>query len=280
MNRDAIKNILLALKTDVPDFNLILSGKTSKRVDGLYKPDTREIIIHNKNMNDDHALIYTAIHEFAHHIHFTGENKPTSSRSHTTVFWSILHDLLADAERKGLYSNPFIGDKDFETLTLRIREGFLLPNAHLMKELGGLLAEGMDLCRKKHCSFDDYLDRVLGVHRNLGKTLIKINKYDIDPGIGYENMKTVASIATPETRRFAEEAFRTGTSPDAVKAQLKDLSVRKNTKNDGLTELERLAMEKSRVEKTLTVLKKRLEDLDKRIDKLKENQISGLETTE
>ena len=44
MNNDQIKSLLLELQPDVPEFAVILSGKASRRVNGLYKSDTREII--------------------------------------------------------------------------------------------------------------------------------------------------------------------------------------------------------------------------------------------
>ena len=46
MNQTQVKELLLQLKEDVEEFSVIFSGKKSKKVDGLYKPDSREIIIH------------------------------------------------------------------------------------------------------------------------------------------------------------------------------------------------------------------------------------------
>jgi len=62
MNQDQVKELLLTLDKNVPDFSVIFSGKMSGKVDGLYYPDRREIIIHNKNFEEDGQLIYTAIH--------------------------------------------------------------------------------------------------------------------------------------------------------------------------------------------------------------------------
>ena len=70
MNQDQTKALLLQLEPQAPAFELIFSGKSSKKVNGLYKPETREILLHNKNFASDEELIYTAIHEFAHHLHF------------------------------------------------------------------------------------------------------------------------------------------------------------------------------------------------------------------
>ena len=83
MNQDQVKEKLLAIEDAPLEFSVIFSGKRSKKVNGLYKPDTREILIHNKNFQGgsggekaqgatataDNLLIYTAIHEYAHHLH-------------------------------------------------------------------------------------------------------------------------------------------------------------------------------------------------------------------
>ena len=49
MNNDAIKELLLKLEETSIDFTVTLSGKESNKVNGLYKPETHEIILHNKN---------------------------------------------------------------------------------------------------------------------------------------------------------------------------------------------------------------------------------------
>ena len=57
MNVDQLKEKLLMLEPNAGDFLLVFSGKTSKKVHGLYKPETKEIIIHNKNFNEDHRQV-------------------------------------------------------------------------------------------------------------------------------------------------------------------------------------------------------------------------------
>ena len=97
--------------------SVVFSGKQSKKVNGLYKPESREILIHNRNFKGDNALVYTAIHEFAHHIQFTKGEGKVSIKAHTNVFWNIFHNLLVQAEDKGLYDNIFRSDPDFIALT-------------------------------------------------------------------------------------------------------------------------------------------------------------------
>ena len=71
MNREQVKKRLLGLRKTDEDFEVIFSGKKSRKVDGLYKPASREIILHTGNFTTDDELVYTAIHEYAHHLQFT-----------------------------------------------------------------------------------------------------------------------------------------------------------------------------------------------------------------
>ena len=148
MNQEQVKEKLLQLNRNAEDFSLLFSGKKSRKVNGLYKPESREIIIHNRNFNDDNPLIYTAIHEFAHHIHFTGAAVPISSRAHTKEFWGIFHSLLYKAEEKGVYINIFEKNKDFIELTGEIKNNYLSKNGELMKDLGRLLIKAIKLCEE------------------------------------------------------------------------------------------------------------------------------------
>jgi hypothetical protein len=261
MNQDQVKEILLRLEPDAEEFSLIFSGKQSRKVNGLYRPENREIIIHNRNFSDDNDLIYTALHEFAHHIHFTRSPVPISNRSHTNEFWDLFHKLLARAEEASIYNNVFEESEDFKALTRRIKDEFLAQNGHLMKEFGKLLIEAEGLCKKNHARFEDYVDRVLGVHRNSAKVLMRMHTLNINPAIGFENMKTVASLKTEDLRRRAEEAFIQGKSPDMVRAQFAKPPKEKEP-------VERLRQEKMRIEKTITSLQHRLEEIENRLERM------------
>jgi hypothetical protein len=46
-------------------------GKAVKKSMVFISLKQLEIIIHNHNFKDDNALLYTAIHEYAHHVHFS-----------------------------------------------------------------------------------------------------------------------------------------------------------------------------------------------------------------
>ena len=57
MNNESIKEMLLSLSECSLDFSVCMTGKESKRVNGLYKPDTHEILLHNKNFKNDNQII-------------------------------------------------------------------------------------------------------------------------------------------------------------------------------------------------------------------------------
>ena len=56
MNQDRVKEILLETADTELEFSVVFTGKSSKKVNGLYKPDTHEIILHNKNFANDNEL--------------------------------------------------------------------------------------------------------------------------------------------------------------------------------------------------------------------------------
>ncbi len=261
MNNDQIKKVLLSLRETEHDFSVILSGKKSRKVHGLYKPETREIIIHNKNFQNDNELMYTAIHEYAHHIQFTTSAAPISVRTHTTVFWNLLHTLLFEAEEKGIYRNPFETIEEFKTLTRRIKEKFLAGSGTLMKELGRLLVEAHALCEKHGTSYPDYLDRVLGLPRTSAHLIVKAHTLDLDPVVGFENMRALAGIRDDGARAKAQEELRAGHSLDMVKA-----------KHGGRTPARdpraALQEERERIEKSIERLRRQLKEIEKRLAEL------------
>lgn len=262
MNQDQVKEKLIALDRKAGEFSVIFSGKTSKKVDGLYYPDRREIIIHNKNFTDDSQLMYTAIHEFAHHIHHERSPVPVSGRAHTTRFWDILHRLLFAAEEKGIYVNVFKKDRRFAELTKKIKNDFLQTNGSLMKDLGGLLNQAMSLCEEINASFDDYVDRELLLHRTTARILMKMNAMGVSPAIGYENMKTVAGISDEGARARAEEAFNEGSTPDMVKAEF--------TSREGAAgTMDALIRERDRIERSIGSLTKKLAAIERKIGDMK-----------
>lgn len=262
MNQDQVKQQLLRLVPGVEEFSVILSGKRSRKVNGLYYPETREIILHNRNFESDNELMYTAVHEFAHHVHFTRSPVPVGSRPHTMEFRRILHELLERAEELGVYHNVFDTNPEFVALTERIRTQYLSAGGRIMKQFGQALAEAQQLCEKHHMRFDDYVERALQLHTRNAASLIRMHNYDVPEKLGYENMKVLAGVADPEKRQQAAEAFSAGRSRDEVTTLLRSGG---SDQQDPVIRLER---EKQRIERTISSLQQKLEDLDRRLEQL------------
>jgi hypothetical protein len=261
MNQDQVKALLLRTAEAETDFTLIFSGKASTVANGLYKPRTREIIIHNRNFDADGQLVYTALHEYAHHLHCERRGFVTSGRAHTNEFWGIFHEILVAAESKGLYRSPFDSEPEFVELTRRIRESCLDENGRLMLEFGKLMIEAQALCEKWKTRFEDYVDRTLGVPRVTAGAAVKAVGYGIDPRIGWDAMKMAAGIRDPETRSEAVEALRGGASPASVRARF---SANRPPEDPE----ERLLKDKARLERSILRLKEELAEIERRLGEL------------
>lgn len=260
MDNDSIKNLLLDIQESELEFSVTMTGKESTRVNGLYKPDTREILLHNKNFKTDNELIYTAIHEYTHHlineeqIQATGGKFPPSqSKSHTNYFWAKFHSLLAVAEEKGYYKLDLSLSPELDELTKQIREKYIEPNGKLMMELGKELIKAQALCESANIRYEDYIDRILQLPRTTVKSVKKVGMLPAeDAALGFENMKIVAGCKKVDDKAKAVEAIKSGKSPDSVIAMMKKKAKEIDPK-------ERLEKERDRLQKTINELTHRLE---------------------
>jgi len=262
MNQNQVKEKLLAIEDAPLEFSLVFSGKKSSKVNGLYKPTSREIILHNRNFKQDDAgqnlLLYTAIHEYAHHLHACSRGGTLSPRAHNSEFWSIFHALLEKAETKKIYQDVFSGSPELLKLTEVIRNKYLKNNGELVKEMGKHLLKAHDLCYKIGVRFEDYVDRMLRIPRTAANTAIKMFEYDIAPEVGPDNMRFLAGIRNGDERKAAETALIKGKSPDTVKIQVRG----KEKEEDPV---ERLEKEKIRLERTIETLNKRLDEVKREL---------------
>jgi hypothetical protein len=280
MNQDQIINFLLTLDAGAEPFTLILSGKASKKVNGLYHPDKREIVLHNKNFKSDGELLYTAIHEFAHHLHFTRSPVPVGSRYHTAEFRRIFHRLLRTAEEKGLWSNSYNQHPDLQKLTLEIREKLRKISGETALKLGQAIRSAFTLCEKYGIPFADYVERVLQFDQAAAQTLMTLPLIEAPAELGYENLKLIASQRDPEVQRQMAESLSAGGSRDLAREAAE--RVRSGLKSaDGLNAAdssddsdntlpqaearERLLKEKQRLERTIQSLTLRLEAINKKL---------------
>lgn len=256
MKIEELKKLLLEIKDTTIDFSIIFSGKKSKIANGLYKPDTHEIILHNRNFYNDNELIYTAIHEYTHHKQCELEGIWKSKRHHSTKFWSMFHNLLAIAEEKGFYKIGIDGNTELEEITKKIRNVIMLEDGKLMKELGSLLSKARALCKEHHVRYEDFIDRILKLPRNTATSLEKMHVLDVDPSIGCDAMKALVNIKNPERRREAQVLYAT-CSPAMAKTQL---SLEKP--QDERTLLEK---EKNRIERAIENMRHRLKEVEERL---------------
>lgn len=269
MENERIKEILLDVEDTQLDFTVIQTGKESKKVNGLYKIETHEILLHNKNFKSDNSLIYTAVHEYTHHvlteelINETGNPTPPSVKVHTQKFWSRFSGLLEKAEKKGYYILGLEKSPELEKLTDDIRKNYLTVNGKLMQDFGKLLARAFDLCEEADIRYEDYIDRVLCLPRNTAHDIMQIGASNVNPALGYENMKLVAKIRDPEKRAAAEDDFLSGKSRASIQMGLK--KSRGEDEDDVRTKLEK---EKARLEKTISSLSARLEIVEEQLSNM------------
>lgn len=260
MNQDQVKEILLQIEESGLEFSVTFTGKASKKVNGLYKSDTHEILLHNKNFSVDNELLYTAIHEYTHH-RLCELDGTRSGRVHTQRFWSYFHRLLQKAEEKGLYKIAMEESPELLELTDTIRTTIMAEDGKLMKELGRLLSKARVLCKQAGVRYEDYIDRVLCLPRASAATIEKIHAFDVKPELGYEAMKVVANIANPDKRAAAEDLFLQKHSPafvrDSVKNKPQDEDPRRKLEN-----------EKCRIERTIVSLQARLSELEDTLAKM------------
>ena len=270
MTNERIKEILLDILQCEVDFSVIQTGKESKRVNGFYKPDTHEIFLHNLNFKSENMLIYTAVHEYTHHLITIEkqENDPSYGRAckvHTQEFWARFGELIKLAEEKGYYSIGWESNAELKALTEDIKNNYLAKNGELMQEFGKKLARAMELCNEADIRYEDYIDRVLCLPRSSEKDIRKIGAVEVNPSIGFDNMKVVASVKKKDDRAQIEQQFvEGGNSPASVREMMKQ----KSAEQKGIDPKTRLEREKSRLEKTIAQLTQRLEYVEESLASL------------
>lgn len=89
-------------------FEIKLSNRKTKKRMGTYFPERKRINIYLQ-WEKTHALEEIAIHEYAHHIHFTELDKTNKGeRPHGPQFWRIFSALMAKAKLKTVYDDHYI----------------------------------------------------------------------------------------------------------------------------------------------------------------------------
>ena len=248
MNNDQIKELLLSLEDTDKDFSVTQSGKESKKVNGLYKPATFEIIIHNQNFKTENEIIYTAIHEYTHHImncEYLNKGQKHPSKSHTTEFWAKFDDLLEIAVSKNLYKR-----ERSEALSSMIAEAKELDKeiVKLQKKLGLLLRDIEKKSNEENVRFDDVITHDLNMTRNTAKKCVESNFVNSD--CGQSELETI--LKTNSKKRLEVEiSISNGKTINQAKHN--------STQSKESNPFDKLSKEKTRLEKTINQLQQRLE---------------------
>ncbi|MDR2900700.1 MAG: hypothetical protein LBV20_04195 [Treponema sp.] len=255
MNQDQVKEELQKLYDSSVDYVVIFSGKKSIRVNGLYKPSSKEIIIHNRNFANDNLLMYTAIHELAHHILMTEKGKK-STRAHTQEFWATFHDLLDAAKEREIYQ-PLI-DCDTKFLIEEARD-ISKKIAELQRDLGKILLRIQKSCEENGLRYEDIVDREIQISKISAKTAMTAFQIG-DQGVGYEIQNEAAKQQNEEKRAAIIAAAHEGKS--VVQAKTAISSTKSLSNEDESLELVR---EKKRIERTIESLNRRLTEIEEQL---------------
>ena len=135
-----------------------------------------------------------------------------------------------------------------------IQKNYLEANGKLMQEFGKLLAKAHELCEQANIRYEDYLDRVLCLPRNSARDITRVGRVkDVNPAIGFDNMKMISAIKKSDERAQAQEQILSGESPATVRSLMKQKS---QQPEDPRSKLEK---EKNRLAKTIAQLQQRLD---------------------
>lgn len=257
MTNKEIKNKLTKLYDCKEDFTVTMSGKASSRVNGLYKPLTHEIILHNKNFKNDNQLMYTAVHEFTHHV-LTTEKGVKTTKAHSGAFWATFYDFLDKAIKEGFYTrNRNSKTQELITQAKDIQKTLV----ELQKQLGTVLNKLHEVCEEEGERVEDVIESDLQMSRNKAKELQRMAVSDSE--FSDEMTKTISSA---KDVMLAKKAAEDGKTVEQVKA------IAKKTKpvDDDLESPEQLRREKKRLETTIERLNDRLVQVEETLASMNE----------
>lgn len=221
MNQEQVKEQLLALGVETEDFTLVFSGKASKKVNGLYKPATMEIVLHNKNFKSDNDLMYTAIHEYAHHVTITrGFVKKTAG--HPAVFWAVFHSLLEVAILRGIYRDEFATDPSLQDKARQVQD-VLGIQVDAQRRLGLLLRELQLICSTRGIRYQDFLHRIARIPDSAAEAAMRLPHLDFEDfqQISPQAVELVSSIDVDQARMEAAHKISAGWTLQQVRAGIK-----------------------------------------------------------
>lgn len=257
MTNEEIKNKLTKLYDCKKDFTVTMSGKASDCVNGLYKPLTHEIILHNKNFKNDNQLMYTAVHEFTHHVLRTEKGVKTT-KAHSGAFWATFYDFLDKAIKEGFYTrNRNSKTQELITQAKDIQKALV----KLQKQLGTVLNKLHEVCAEEGERIEDVIESDLQMSRNKAKEL---QRMAVSNGDFSDEMTKI--ILSAKDVMLAKKAAEDGKTVEQVKA------IAKKTKlvDDDLESPEQLRREKKRLESAIERLNDRLVQVEETLASMSE----------
>lgn len=257
MTNEEIKRILLSLEATETDFEVIQTGKESRKANGLYNPCTREILIHSKNFANDNQLVYTAIHEYSHHL--VTESRlaaglPLKEKSHDTEFWAKMDDLVETAVARGVYKRSH--SAEMQALIKKAKE-LDEQIARLQGELGEALSEIQRLSKEEGGRFEDIASHELKMKDATMKKCCRIAAADTS-GFGQDETAAIATSHSTEEAATMKTRLRSGKT---VSQTARDLNEKRETPPE-----QRLLKEKERIQKTISALEQRLDAIEAILD--------------
>lgn len=257
MTNEEIKQTLISLEKSDIDFSVTQTGRVSQKVNGLYTPATFEILLHNKNFTTENELIYTAIHEYTHHLISCKQKKfgievKKGGRSHTTEFWAKFDDLLEKAVEAKIYTR-----ERSEDLSGLIDEAKKIDReiVNLKKKLGKILSEIHEKSQKENIRYEDILSHDLNISKNTAEKCLRCQS--IEENYGQDELETVLKVKDSQTRQDVIIDLKKGKTINQISEAIK--------KDKNSSPYEKLTKEKARLEKTIQQLKERLEIVSEKL---------------
>ena len=250
MNNEQIKEKLLQIYPSELDFTVTMTEKKSNRVNGFYRPATQEIFLHNKNFKNDNLMMFTAIHEFAHHVQH--ENGCSTAKAHNNDFWNTFYTFIDKAEKLGIYTRNRSDSVEKKVEELHDIQKQIIE---LQKKQAQLLSELQTECEENGDRYEDVIEHDLQISMKKAQEIFNVKAFEED--VSEEMSKTVCSAKSAETRQKVIEAIKNG----ATIYQAKSIVKSGNKKKDSESE-EELLKERRRLEYTVVRLNTRIDEID------------------
>lgn len=235
-----------------PKFAVIFSGKKNARINGTYHPAAQDITIHDKNFASDKdgeyhavALLYTAVHELAHHVMYTKYG--SKGRGHPSLFWATFHDLLKSAEKQKIVPREYLDPSILEDVEkIQATLGAIVDKE---KDLGRALSQLHIICAEQHIRFEDIIDRKFRMSRNTARKYQQMALADVEP-------------ISPDTAVLAVSSGAQGATVESQLAKGETLDQAKQSAKGIINRIEELSPEEIR-ERKLKILALELEKAEK-----------------